>query len=72
MAIIPSGLPHQMFVSLIGTYGMGSDPLCCEGIFSPSTKLALEGGPNLIVIMGISIPKVLLVVEIFMQSKFFI
>ena len=27
-------LPHQNFVSLIGTCGTGSNPLCCEGIFS--------------------------------------
>ena len=26
-----------MFVSLIGTWGMGSDPICCEGIFPTST-----------------------------------
>ena len=28
-----SGLPHQTFVTLIGTCGMDNDPLCCEGIF---------------------------------------
>ena len=36
-SIISSGLPYQMFVSLIGTCGMGSDPLCCEGFLPLST-----------------------------------
>ena len=45
-SITPLGLPYQMFVSLIGTCGMGSDPLCCEGFLPPSTKLVLEGGPT--------------------------
>ena len=46
VSIIPSGLPHQMFMILIGTCGMGSDPSCCEVFFPPSKKLVLEGGPT--------------------------
>ena len=36
-SIIPSGLPYQTFVSLIGTCGTDSDPLCCKGFLPPST-----------------------------------
>ena len=36
MSIIPSGLPYQPFVSLIGTSRTYSDPLCCEGFLPPS------------------------------------
>ena len=38
-AIISSSLPHQTFMSLIGTYRMGSDPLCCDVFLPPSTLL---------------------------------
>ena len=45
-SIISSGLSYQTFVGLIRTCGMGSDPLHCEGLLPPSTKLVLEGGPT--------------------------
>ena len=32
-SIILSGMPYQIFVSLIGTYGMGSDPLVVRDFY---------------------------------------